>query len=180
MRTFVAVEVSNHKVIDEILKFQTRLKINAKSVESHNLHFTLQFLGEISDQQAEKIRETLQNIQFSSFTVHFKGIGAFPKMNSPRVIWIGTDEEGGRGLIDLAKKIEEALMPFGFKSDKPFRPHITVFRIKNKLENVAKELYGIKSSDFGSQKITNFRFKQSTLTPKGPVYSDLLKVESTW
>ena len=179
MRTFVAVEVSNQEVIDAISKFQTRLKINAKSVESHNLHFTLQFLGEISDQQTEKVKETLRHIQFSSFTVHFKGIGAFPKINSPRVIWIGTDEEGGRNLIELAKKIEEALTQLGFKSDKPFRPHITVFRIKNKIENIAKDLYGMKSSEFGSQKITSFRFKQSTLTPKGPVYSDLLKVEST-
>ncbi len=70
--------------------------------------------------------------------VNFKGIGVFPKLKFPRVIWIGTDENGGNLLVELAKKIENALTPLGFSVDKPFKPHITVFRIKNKLEILVK------------------------------------------
>lgn len=178
MRTFVAVEISNEEIVNKILDFQSKININAKSVEPHNLHFTLQFLGEVSKEQSEKIIEVLKKIEFSNFTVDFRGVGAFPKMKFPRVIWIGTDENGGRALIDLAKKIESSLTPLGFKSDKPFKPHITVFRIKNKVEDITKKLQGYDSFEFGSQEITNFKFKQSTLTTNGPIYSDLVEVKS--
>lgn len=178
MRTFIAVEVSNEQVIDEILKFQSGLKINAKPVESHNLHFTLEFLGEISETQYEKIKHALEKIEFSRFLVKFTGIGVFPKPTFPRVIWVGTDNTGGAALISLAKKIEDALLTLGFKSDKPFRPHITVFRIKNRIGDITKDLKEYAHLDFGSQQIMSFKFKQSTLTPRGPIYSDLLEVKA--
>jgi 2'-5' RNA ligase len=177
MRTFVAVEISDDKVINAILKFQSQISINAKAVEPHNLHFTLQFLGEISEQQSIEVQKALQGVDFSSFRVNFTGIGVFPKMRFPRIIWIGTDVDGGNALISLAKKIEGVLAPLGFMSDKPFTPHITVFRIKNKIKDISKELQSYEFTNFGSQEITNFKFKQSILTPKGPVYYDLMEVK---
>ena len=176
MRTFVAVEISNSKVIENISRFQTELKINGKQVEPHNLHFTLQFLGDIPENQAEKVKEALQEIEFFNFIVNFKGVGAFPKMKYPRVIWIGTDEKGGNEMVDLAEKVENKLAPLGFKSDKPFKPHITIFRIKNKVGDITKELQKFESLEFGMQEIKNFKFKQSILTPNGPVYSDLIEI----
>ena len=178
MRTFVAVEISNEQIIDKISKFQSKLKINAKPVEPHNLHFTLKFLGEISDLQHEKIKHILEKIEFSRFMIEFKGIGVFPKPTFPRVIWIGTDDVGGTAVIKFAKKIEDSLLTLGFKSDKPFRPHITIFRIKNKSGDIMKDLEGYTHLDFGTQEITSFKFKQSTLTPNGPIYSDLLEVKA--
>ena len=177
MRTFVAVEISNEQVINQISNFQSKININAKRIEPHNLHFTLQFLGEVSEEQAENVSELLKKVEFSNFTLKFQGIGAFPKMKFPRVIWIGTDENGGNALIDLAKKVENSLAPLGFRSDKPFKPHITVFRIKNKIEDVTKKLQAYESYEFGSQEITSFKFKQSVLTPRGPIYSDLMEVK---
>lgn len=177
MRTFVAVEISNEQVINQISNFQSKININAKSVEPHNLHFTLQFLGEISMEQVENVSKLLKNIEFSNFTVKFRGVGVFPKINFPRVIWIGIDEDGGNKLVDLAKKVENALTPLGFRSDKPFKPHITVFRIKNKVEDIAKRLQMYELFEFGTQEITSFKFKQSVLTSSGPIYSDLVEVK---
>ncbi len=179
MRAFVAVEISNQEIIRTIKKFQSEININAKSVEPQNLHFTLQFLGEISEEISQKIKQALKTIQFSSFNVNFKGIGAFPKMKFPRVIWIGTDEEGGNALIDLAKKVENVLSPLGFTSDKPFKSHITIFRIKNKIGDISKEMERFGSYEFGSQEISNIKLKQSVLTPQGPVYSDLEEIKAT-
>jgi 2'-5' RNA ligase len=51
MRAFVAIEISNEEVINSITKFQSKINIEAKPVKPQNLHFTLQFLGEISDDQ---------------------------------------------------------------------------------------------------------------------------------
>jgi len=57
----------------------------------------------------QKVIESLRRIEFSEFFINLKGVGAFPKPKFPRVIWIGTDEEGGKNLIELAKKVETRL-----------------------------------------------------------------------
>jgi 2'-5' RNA ligase len=178
MRTFVAVEISNNDVIHLIKKIQDKISIKAKAIDSENLHFTLQFLGEISDNESEKIIDALNTIEFSSFKINFKGIGAFPKPKFPRVIWIGTDENGGNMLIQLAKKVEKALKPLGFSPDKPFKPHITIFRIKKKVGDITKELDSQKMIDFGIQEITSFKLKKSELTSNGPIYSDLEEIKA--
>jgi len=178
MRTFVAIEISSNEIIDSISKFQSEININAKPVEPHNLHFTLQFLGEISQDTVEKVIVSLNSVKFSSFMINFKGVGVFPKLKFPMVIWIGTDESGGNLLIELVKKVENTLTPLGFSIDKPFKPHITVFRIKNKIGDVSKELDKFKSIEFGTQEITGFKLKQSVLSSKGPIYSDLMEIKA--
>jgi len=178
MRSFVAIEISNDNIIKSIKKFQTEININAKPVEPKNWHFTLQFLGEISEEISQKIIQALHKIEFSSFSVNLKGVGALPKPKSPRVIWIGTDENGGSMLIQLSKKVEKVLEPLGFFSDKPFKPHITIFRIKKKIGDITKELDGQKMIDFGIQEVTNIKLKKSELTPSGPIYSDLEEIKA--
>lgn len=178
MRTFVAIEISNNETINSIKKFQNGMKIDAKPVESNNFHFTLQFLGEVTDEKSEKIIKALNSIEFSSFSINLKGIGTFPKPEFPRVVWIGTDEIGGNMLVELSKKVEKVLKPLGFSSDKPFKPHITVFRIKKKIGNITNELKNQKITDFGIQKIVNIKLKKSELTSKGPIYSDLAEIKA--
>jgi len=126
MRVFVAIEITNNEMINSIKKFQENINIDAKPVELTNLHFTLQFLGEISKEMTQKIIQSLQTIEFSSFNVNLKEIGAFPKPKFPRVVWIGTDDNGGNMLIQLSKKVEKMLEPLGFFSDKQYKTHITV------------------------------------------------------
>jgi len=178
MRTFVAIEISNGNIINSIKKFQSEININAKPIEPKNCHFTLQFLGEISEEISQKIIQALHKIEFSSFSVNLKGIGAFPKPKFPRVVWIGTDDNGGNMLIQLSKKVEKVLEPLGFFSDKPFKPHITVFRIKKKIGDITKELERQKTIDFGIQEVTNIKLKKSELTPNGPIYSDIEEIKA--
>ena len=160
------------------MRFETKINIDAKPVESRNLHFTLQFLGEISEDISQKIIQALRKIEFSSFSVNLKGIGAFPKPKFPRVIWIGTDNDGGNMLVQLSKKVEKVLAPLGFSSDKPFKPHITVFRIKKKIGDITKELNEQKMIDFGIQEVTSIKLKKSELTSNGPIYSDLEEIKA--
>ena len=178
MRVFVAIEITDEIVIDSIRKFQDELKIEAKPVEPQNFHFTLQFLGEISQDILLKITKALEKIEFSSFDIVLKGTGVFPKPSFPRVIWVGSDEKGGDLLIQLSKKVVKALEPLGFLQDKPFKPHITVFRIKKKIGDISKELESKKMTDFGIQKISNIKLKKSELTSSGPIYSDLMEVKA--
>ena len=178
MRTFVAAEINNEEVLNEIKKVQSKLNINAKPVSLKNIHFTLLFLGDISEEMSKKVQNALDTIEFSSFEVLFSGLGAFPKPKFPRVIWIGTNESGGDQLKNLARNIEEKLSPLGFRSDKPFKPHITIFRIKNWIGDISDELARINSSSLGIQKILEIKLKKSELTPNGPVYSDLQVVKA--
>lgn len=178
MRVFVAIEIIDKVVINSIRKFQSEFEIDAKPVESQNFHFTLQFLGEISQDILLKTTKVLQTIEFSNFDVSLKGVGVFPKPSFPRIIWIGTDEKGGELLIQLAKKVIKVLEPLGFFQDKPFKPHITVFRIKKKIGDISEELESKKMINFGTQKVSNIKLKKSELTSSGPIYSNLMEVQA--
>ena len=178
MRTFVAVEIQNNEVVDNIIKLQSDLKIKAKPVSKENMHFTLLFLGEITDEIAPKIMDALNSITFSPIQIIFSGVGAFPNPRFPRVIWIGVDEVASQNLVQLAKQVEEKLVPLGFKSDKPFKPHLTIFRIKNSIGDISNELDKLKTIQLGRDTITELKFKKSILTPSGPIYTDLQVIKA--
>ncbi len=176
MRTFVAIEVNNNNVLDSIQQVQSKLNIKAKPVELHNMHFTVQFLGEISEEMLRKISDVLNGIEFSTFSVTFASIGAFPKPNSPRVIWVGVND-GVNKLEKLAETIRSKLSDVGFSPDKKFKPHVTIFRVKNRIEDLPTKLEKFSSYSFGKQEISEIKLKKSELTPNGPIYTDLLVVK---
>lgn len=172
MRTFVAVEIHDDKVLDAIAKTQSELKIKATPVNRQNMHFTLLFLGETSEEYVEKVKKELSTISFQPIEVKFTHVGAFPNPRYPRVVWVGVDDDAAKKLVELALQVEKKLKPLGFKSDKPFRPHLTIFRIKKKVD-ILQTIEKFKDVDFGTGMISELKFKQSVLTPTGPIYSDL-------
>jgi len=176
MRTFVAIEVSNKDVLNSIHNIQTELNIKAKPVELHNMHFTVQFLGEVSEEMAGKVSDALNSIEFSSFSISFASIGVFPKPNSPRVIWIGTDD-GVNELEKLAEIIRSKLSHLGFSPDKKFKPHVSLFSVIYKIEDLSDKLEKFSSYYFGKQTVSEIKLKKSELTPNGPIYTDLLVVK---
>ena len=176
MRIFVAIEVSDKDVLNSIHKIQTELNIKAKPVELHNMHFTVQFLGEVSEEMVGKISDALNSIEFSAFSISFVSIGVFPKPNFPRVIWIGIDD-GINKLEKLAEMIRSNLSQFGFSPDKKFKPHVTIFRVKNKIEDMSDKLEKFSSYYFGKQTVSEIKLKKSELTYQGPIYTDLLVVK---
>jgi len=176
MRAFVAIEVSNKDVLNSIHKIQTELNIKAKPVELHNMHFTVQFLGEISEEMVRKISDALNSIKFSAFSISFTSIGVFPNPNSPRVIWIGAND-GVNELEKLAEMIRLKLSQIGFSPDKKFKPHVTIFRVKNKIEDLSNKLEKFSSYSFGKQLVSEIKLKKSELTYQGPIYTDLLVVK---
>ena len=176
MRTFVAIEVNNNNVLNSIHQVQSELNIKAKPVELHNMHFTVQFLGEVSEEMIRKISDALNSIEFSIFSITFASIGAFPKPNSPRVIWVGVND-GANELEKLAEIIRVKLSNIGFSPDKKFKPHVTIFRVKSKIEDLTGKLEKFSSYSFGKQEISEIKLKKSELTPNGPIYTDLLVVK---
>ena len=176
MRVFVAIEVSNKDVLNSIHKIQAELNIKAKPVELYNMHFTVQFLGEVSEEMVGKISDALNSIEFSAFSISFMGVGVFPKPSFPRVIWIGTND-GINELEKLAEMIRTKLSQIGFHPDKKFKSHVTIFRVKNKIEDLPSKLEKFSSYSFGKQLVSEIKLKKSELTPNGPIYTDLLVVK---
>ena len=173
MRAFVAVEIQDDNILDAIAKIQSEFKIKATPVNKKNMHFTLLFLGEITEEAAANLKKALSTVSFKQIEVRFTNVGAFPNPRSPRVIWIGVDEVSSRQLIELASQVEKKLEPLGFKSDKPFKAHLTIFRIKNRADDISGTIEKFKKIDLGKYTMTELKFKQSVLTPNGPIYSDL-------
>ena len=173
MRAFVAVEIQDDNILDSIAKIQSEFKIKATPVNKKNMHFTLLFLGEITEEAAANVKKALSTVSFKPIEVRFTHVGAFPNPRSPRVIWIGVDEISSRQLVELASQVEKKLGPLGFKSDKPFKAHLTIFRIKNRTDDISGMIEKFKKIDLGKYTMTELKFKQSVLTPNGPIYSDL-------
>src|SRR2546425_1954144 len=114
MRTFVAAEIQNEEVLNSIAKLQSDLKIKAKPVGKEHMHFTLLFLGEVTEKLAPKIMEALQSIAFSPIQVSFIEAGAFPNPRFPRVIWLGVDDTASQNLVKLTTQQEQKLRQLGF------------------------------------------------------------------
>ena len=176
MRTFVAIEVDDKGILQKIRSVQESTSFKASPIRIDQIHFTLQFLGEIDEEKCEKVKDMLRTITFSQFDLSLKGVGGFPNLKNPRVIWIGTDKKGAEKLIEIAEEIELVLTPLGFEKDKKFKPHLTVLRVKHKVGDISLQMKEYEAIEFGTQVISKIKLKRSVLSPKGPEYSDLLVV----
>ena len=177
MRTFVAVNLDN-SVKDAIEKHSAplrALKAKIKWIEKHNLHLTLNFLGEIRLELTPDITNAVRNAcaGVPAFDIGVRGMGCFPEQGNPRVVWVAVDE-GAKTLADLAGKIKRCLAGFPVKlEDKRFRAHITIGRIR-KMEDPAAfmaEIEKLREHFFGFQNITNIDLMESRLTSSGPNYT---------
>ncbi len=177
MRIFVSLDVSDKKIIENIQKFQKDFKIDATPTKIENLHFTIQFLGEKNEQEVMRIIEELKKIKFESFRINFNGVGTFPNSNNPRIVWIGL-EKGIEEMLNLVRKIHRRLTEIGYESDKKFKAHVTIFRIKRKIGSIEHKIEMNRTCNFGEQIVSEFKLKKSELTKTGPIYSDLVVVKA--
>ena len=112
MRTFIAIPLTEG-VHQELAKLQDSLRKSGCDIrwaDPANIHLTLKFLGEIDDKQTEDIKASLAQALtgHNSFWIHIAGIGAFPRIAYPKIIWVGIDK-GSNECIALAKSIEESM-----------------------------------------------------------------------
>ncbi len=181
MRAFIAVDVSNDAIVqvqDEVFSASGWNLRDVKLVEPHNFHFTLIFLGEISDNDADRIIDKLSGFSFEPITITYAGIGAFPKPSYARVVWVGVDPVGAQKLICLANHIILRMSELGFRADKPFSAHMTFIRSRNRPINASYISAKYNGKTFGSDRIDKINLKKSELTPSGPVYSNVYSIEA--
>ena len=178
IRSFLAFDIENDDVRKRLSSVQTRLVqtgADVKLVETENIHATMRFLGNVSIGMIEKIFEDMKKTEFKPFNVQIQGVGVFPSLSYPRVVWAGITE-GKDQLRDVFTQIEPRLRTLGFAPDpKGFSPHLTIARVRsgrNKTQ-LAEFVNKNASHEFGTIKAECLRLKKSTLSPKGPTYSTL-------
>ena len=179
MRAFIAISLP-----EEIKKFlahvQDELKAtgaDVKWVKPKNIHLTLKFLGEIDEEKLKAVNEILKETAETQkqYTITVGQAGAFPNINSPRVIWMGI-EKGTDTLKQTAQVLDEKLQKIGFpKEEKPFSAHITLGRVRSarnrtKLTETLKKLSEAQLQHTSEFPVTAITFFKSTLTPSGPIY----------
>lgn len=181
-RSFIAIAL-NENLHKELESLQAKLKTadaDVKWVKPENIHLTLKFLGNITDEQIEKVKNSLKKIatNFQSYQIHLKEIGAFPKISYPRVIWVGMDE-GAKTTNKIYQSIEEELTKKGFEKEKrPLSPHLTLGRVRSgkNRQNLIRVIE--KEKDFSSPSkllVEEIVLFKSTLTPKGSIYEPIFK-----
>ncbi len=185
MRTFIAIEISE-EIRNGLAQIQSHLRYSGadvKWVEEQNIHITMKFLGEVSEEKSEKIKNILAKIasETEPFEITIRDIGAFPKIEYPRVIWAGIDK-GANELKELAQKTDDALSRLGFEKERrPFAAHLTIGRVRNLSKNKAALKEKIEALNLKpltlNQCISSVILFQSTLTPKGPIYTKLHEVK---
>lgn len=177
MRAFVAVDATSAGIssLQQEIKGQWNPK-DVKPVEPANFHFTLIFLGEVSEQHAQQVKKALSRLSFEPFSLTYTSVGAFPRAGNARVIWVGVDQEGGKKLEALAGQVISAMQQVGFSPDKPFSPHLTIFRAKNRHVRVDVEKYAGRT--FGTDVVDRVHLKKSDLSPAGPTYSNVYTVSA--
>ncbi|WP_175059203.1 RNA 2',3'-cyclic phosphodiesterase [Thermococcus sp. 2319x1] len=182
MRAFIAIDINDEvrqKLIEAQEKIEKTKSAKIKFVEPENLHLTLKFLGEITEEQAEHVKKLLEGIakKHKKHRVKVKGIGVFPNYNYVRVIWAGVENDGE--IRKMAKEIDNALFKLGFKREEDFVSHITIGRVKfvkDKVE-LMLALKELSNEEFGEFEVGAIELKKSTLTPKGPIYETLARFE---
>ena len=177
IRAFIAVNLAP-VVIEEIAKIQSALQISKGDIRWTRVeewHLTLKFLGDISRDQVSPILETLSETLRTQppLRVVAQGLGAFPNLKRPRVVWAGIQ---GAELQTLSEKIETALMSLDFPSEeREFTPHLTLGRVRS-LRGWEQVLAVMKEHDhirFGESEINQVTLYQSELHPAGAVYRPL-------
>ena len=177
MRCFVSLEISE-EIREKTAKIQENLRFpGIKLAEKQNLHFTLKFLGEISQETASKAAQLLGEIDFCQFGMDICGVGAFPNARHPRIIWVGC---ASPKITHLAAEIDAKLLPLGFPLQENYVSHMTIARVKpgmkgEKRRALSGVMEQLETICIGNMTAGTFCLKQSRLTPKMPVYSDVAR-----
>jgi 2'-5' RNA ligase len=167
----VVVEKS-HRLREEASPF-----IHGKWTQPQNLHITLQFIGEVDRETLSLLLKTTQEVanSFRPFRITYRGLGVFPHMRRPRILWVGVDAGAGT-LKRLAKLVEIAnkKVPNIRPDTKPFHPHVTICRMRRVNDRKLRFLMRkYQNFVFGEELVTKIALIKSTLTPEGPIYSPI-------
>ena len=148
-------------------------------VPLQNVHLTLKFLGDVSPANLDILTQMLRTEadSCSSFDINFSGLGSFPSLRRPRILFVGI--QAPAGLEALYHTIEAACARLGYASEeRAFSPHLTIAHVKQAASRVAQQkirqaLAGVKIDSLGTARVDSVHLYKSELKPTGAVYTPI-------
>ncbi len=186
MRLFIGVELDDAvrdsaAAIANSLRRHLGHRVDARWVPASNLHITLWFIGNVTDDRADEILRALHRpFTIPAFNAHIGGLGAFPPSGAPRVFWLGV-RSGAAPLTGLYAGLAARLLPLGIEPERrAYSPHLTIARVKEaRAGKAAADLrasFRVVAADAGTCSVSRVTVFRSHLSPKGATYEPLLRV----
>ncbi len=183
VRAFIAVDLPPDlqerlaQVSDELHAQMGNVPV--RWVAAGNMHLTLKFLGDVSLNNLDVLRDILRGeaVDREAMVISLGGVGAFPKPRQPRVIWVGI--EAPPELESLQRGIDKQVARLGYARDqRPFSPHITLGRVSRNatpgdVRAIGKVLSNAKIGFLGVARLTDVHLYRSDLQLDGAVYTRL-------
>ena len=173
IRAFIALDLPAPVIslLDNVQRDLKKLRLRAKWVRPETIHLTLKFLGDIDSDDITSVSAAISDVSqdYAPLRLAAGGIGFFPGLKRPRVIWVGL---GGQIqlLLDLQRKLADRLAAVGFPKEKrPFKGHLTLGRIKDAvntsiIRQVTTDYADLHSDEFTCDRIILYK---SDLKPTG-------------
>jgi 2'-5' RNA ligase len=199
IRAFLAVELSQ-ELRAELATVQQELKhriepemkrdIHISWAQPASIHLTLKFLGDMDEQVIDPLLAAVEQAigRQTAVNVPLERLGAFPRPQSPRVLWVGPSENWERGaeakrVVEIHGAIEQACESLSFlRETRPFSSHLTLARIKvgERHVGVALAKSGVldRPLSLGSLAVESVVLMKSELKPTGSVYTKLWEVRT--
>lgn len=183
LRSFIALEVPPHiqkAITTQTAGLQRTLpRPLVRWVAEHNIHLTLQFLGDVSPANLDLLAQALRTeaTGHPAFEASVGQVGAFPTPRRPRVIWAGLDAPAA--LLSLHRGIQTVTARMGYPpEERSFSPHLTIGRVRQnasaaELHRIQAALEGTRVGALGSFSVEAVVIFKSDMQPPGPVYTRL-------
>ena len=181
IRAFIAVALPD-ELKARLVEVSRRLKalgLAGSFPKPDSIHLTLKFLGDISEADIGSIGDGLEVVAkpIPRFDATVGGLGTFPNVTNPRVVWVGV--EAGPWLTRLQSAVEKALEDEFPPEGRPFSPHLTLARLKSR-DNVKAlaAFMGEKAANesLGTFTVDAIHLFRSELRPDGARYTRLRSV----
>ena len=186
IRSFIAIELPEEvrrglaKLRSELERTEHRF---VKWVDPEGIHLTLKFLGNIPFKQVAEVTKAIEEAAqgIPPFHLEISGLGAFPNLKQPRVLWVGIGGEIDT-LLRLQQNIDFVLASLGFaKEERPFMPHLTLARVRQGASPMERKNFGelAMSASFKASYPIDAKavsLMRSQLTPDGAIYTRLSMV----
>jgi 2'-5' RNA ligase len=184
IRAFVAIlltDAARAAVAAEIERLRPLSRAVAW-VPTPNLHMTLQFLGEQPEERLSEAGAALGEAAAGAapFALTLHGLGAFPGLERPRIIWVGV-AQGALEARALQSRVAAALGDRGFPPEsRPWHAHLTIGRVFDERRWRGESRPGLReaitrldSAAFGEVPVASIALMRSDLHPSGARYSEL-------
>ncbi len=183
VRAFIAIDLPPN-LQDRLSQLSNALKkemgdVPIRWVATENMHLTMKFLGDVSLKNLDVLTNILirEAAVREPMVISLGGVGAFPKMRRPRIIWAGM--KAPPELASLQRGIDKQTARVGYaREQRPFSPHITMGRVSRNATpdhvRIIGDVLNTQNIGFlGVARVREVHLFRSDLQSGGVVYSRL-------